>query len=124
MLNRYSPGNIPFDKVNLKELFPHGFDDLVNHVKMHHERQGRSVSRDDIVAHFDKKSREMGMSVSQGRGFFGDLWNNVVQGAKNIGSEAWSRFKADPVGSLKAVSEALNPIISIGKELATSGAAA
>ena len=118
LLDRYPPSHIPLDRVNLDDLIHRHFEDLVDHVQRHHQKHGRNRSREDIVAHFDRLSKERGLSTAEGRGFWGDLWNGIKSGVAATASNAWEKFKADPMGTIQSVAETLAPLIKTGAEVA------
>lgn len=118
LLDRYPASHIPLDKANLNELLHANFEDLVKHVRMHHQRHGRSKSREEIVAHFDRLARERGMGEAEGRGFFGDVWDGIKNAVSATASSAWDKFKADPIGTIQAIADTISPLIKTGAEVA------
>lgn len=118
LLDRYPPSHIPLDKANLNEILHSDFEDLVKQVRKHHQKHGRSVSREEIVDRFDKLSQKHGMGVAEGRGFWGSVWSGLKNTLSNTASHLWQKFQDDPLGSINSVVSTLAPLIKTGEAVA------
>jgi hypothetical protein len=110
-LNVYPPGRVPLELLGEPSV-PPGLEELIAHIQNHHRMNGRSVSREKVLKHLDNHSRSMGMDVASGRGFFGDLWGSIKSTASNLASNAFNKFKEDPMGTIESIATTLGPLFA------------
>lgn len=111
MLNLYPSSNVPFEAMQ-DDKIDHRLSDLIDHIHMHHKKRGKVVPKAKILKHLDDSSLRMGMTVPQGRGFFGDIWDSVKNAAGNLATNAFNAFKEDPMGTLQTIGTTLAPLFA------------